>query len=50
MLTDAGKITAEIAKTFAESELEKYRVIRDKLYESDFDKEIKKLADKIRNR
>jgi hypothetical protein len=33
-----GKITHEIAKTFAESEFEKYRVIQDKTYMSDFDK------------
>ena len=44
ILTDAGKVTAEIAKTFAENEFEKYRVIQDRLYESDFDKEIKKMA------
>ena len=42
ILTDAGKVTAEIAKTFAESEFEKYRIIQDRLFESDFDKEIKK--------
>ena len=33
-----GKITHEIAKTFAESEFEKYRVLQDKTYQSDFDK------------
>lgn len=38
ILSDKGKITAEIAKTFAESEFEKYRVIQDSLYKSDFDK------------
>ena len=32
-----GKVTHEIAKTFAESEFEKYRVIQDKTYQSDFD-------------
>ena len=35
------KITTEIAKSFAESEFEKYRIIQDKLYESDFDKLLK---------
>ena len=35
---DAGKVTAEFAKSFAESEFEKYRVIQDKLFQSDFDK------------
>ena len=38
ILQGKGKITSEIAKAFAESEFEKYRVIQDKLYESDFDK------------
>ena len=33
-----GKVTHEIAKTFAESEFEKYRIIQDKNYQSDFDK------------
>ena len=38
ILRDAGKVTAEFAKLFAESEFEKYRVIQDKLFQSDFDK------------
>lgn len=38
ILQDAGRITAELAKSFAESEFEKYRVIQDKLFQSDFDK------------
>lgn len=38
VLQDAGKITAEFAKTFAESEFEKYRVIQDRLFQSDFDR------------
>jgi hypothetical protein len=38
VLTDAGKVTADFAKTFAESEFEKYRIIQDKLFSSDFDK------------
>jgi len=42
-LNDAGKVTAQIAKVFAESEFEKYRVIQDRLFESDFDREVKKL-------
>ena len=37
---DKGKVTAEIAKAFAESEFEKYRVIQDKKYQSDFDRMI----------
>lgn len=43
ILTDKGKITALEAKLKAESEFEKYRVIQDKKYESDFDIVIKKL-------
>lgn len=38
VLVDAGKITAEFAKSYAESEFEKYRLIQDKLFQSDFDR------------
>ena len=38
ILPDAGKVTAEQAKLYAESEFEKYRIIQDKLFQSDFDK------------
>ncbi len=38
ILKDKGRVSAEIAKSFAESEFEKYRIIQDKLFESDFDK------------
>jgi hypothetical protein len=38
ILQDKGKVTAAIAKAFAESEFEKYRIIQDKTYRSDFDK------------
>lgn len=38
ILQDSGKITSEIAKSFAESEFEKYRIVQDRLYISDFDK------------
>jgi len=38
ILQDIGKITAEIAKDHAESEFEKYRIVQDRLFESDFDK------------
>lgn len=38
ILTDAGKITAEFAKSFAETEFEKYRIIQDRLFQSDFDR------------
>jgi hypothetical protein len=43
ILQDAGKITAEIAKAHAESEFEKYRVIQDRMFESDFDRMIKQI-------
>ncbi len=49
ILKDKGKITAKIAKEFAESEFEKYRIIQDRLYSSDFDeliKENKKISKK----
>jgi len=42
ILKNPGKVTAEIAKAFAESEFEKYRPIQDSLYQSDFDREVKK--------
>jgi len=45
ILKDSGKITAEIAKLHAESEFEKYRIVQDRLFESDFDKEIKKILE-----
>ena len=38
ILADAGKITAEFAKEFAESEFEKYRIVQDRLFSSDFDR------------
>ena len=38
ILTDAGKVTAEFAKKFAEAEFEKYRIIQDRLFSSDFDR------------
>ena len=38
ILQDAGKITVEAAKEYAESEFEKYRVIQDRLFRSDFDR------------
>ena len=41
VLQDAGKVTAEIAKAHAESEFEKYRIVQDRLFESDFDRLLK---------
>lgn len=47
VLQDAGRITAKIAKEHAESEFEKYRVIQDRLFQSDFDRfvELEQQAD-----
>lgn len=45
VLTNPGKVSAEVAKSFAESEWEKYRVTQDRLFESDFDREVKKLLE-----
>lgn len=41
VLQDAGKVTAEIAKAHAETEFEKYRIVQDRLFESDFDRMVK---------
>ena len=49
ILTNAGKVTQAIAKTFAESEFEKYRIIQDRLFESDFDKDVKRIGNKKSN-
>jgi hypothetical protein len=46
VLEDKGKVTAAIAKEFAESEFEEYRVIQDSLYQSDFDRLVNSLEDK----
>ena len=46
VLQNSGKVTALMAKDFAESEFEKYRIVQDRLFESDFDKEIKRIGGK----
>lgn len=38
VLRDSGKVTHELAKEFAETEFEKYRIVQDRLFESDFDR------------
>ncbi|MHC4552906.1 MAG: virulence RhuM family protein [Planctomycetota bacterium] len=43
ILADSGNITAELAKNHAESEFEKYRIVQDHLFESDFDRMVKQL-------
>ena len=42
ILQDNGKISAEMAKLHAETEFEKYRIVQDAIYQSDFDKLIEK--------
>lgn len=49
LLKDAGKVTAEIAKLHAETEFEKYRIIQDKLFLSDFDKYMIELEEKAKS-
>ena len=44
ILQDAGKVSAEIAQAHAISEFEKYRIVQDLLYESDFDAAVQKLG------
>ena len=43
ILQDSGKVTAEIARAHAESEFEKYRIVQDRLFESDFDRLLKQI-------
>jgi hypothetical protein len=43
VLQDSGKISAKLAQTHAESEFKKYRIVQDRLFESDFDKVVKNL-------
>jgi hypothetical protein len=43
ILQDAGKVSAELAKTHAESEYEKYRIVQDRFFESDFDRMVKQI-------
>ncbi len=45
ILDHPGKVSQEVAKAFAESEFEKYRVVQDRLFESDFDRHIKKVLE-----
>lgn len=46
VLQDAGKVSAELAKTHAESEFEKFRIVQDRMFESDFDRLMKMLEQK----
>lgn len=47
ILQDAGKVTAEIAEAHALSEFEKYRIVQDRLFESDFDRMLKQLPPEV---
>jgi hypothetical protein len=44
VLQDAGKVTSEIAKAHDESEFEKYRIVQDRLFESDFDRLVRQIG------
>ena len=46
ILQDKGRVTAAIAKSFAESEFEQYRMIQDRAYESDFDRFLADIEEK----
>ncbi|RLA05089.1 MAG: cell filamentation protein Fic [Gammaproteobacteria bacterium] len=50
VLLDSGKIKARIAKDRAENEFEKYRIVQDRLFESDFDKLVKLQSEKLKDR
>jgi hypothetical protein len=50
ILTNAGKVSHEVAEELALKEYEKYRLIQDKNYVSDFDREVKKLLDPKKNK
>lgn len=45
LLEQPGKVSQEVARAFAESEFEKYRIVQDRLFESDFDRYVKKLLE-----
>jgi hypothetical protein len=45
ILSNPGKVSKEVAKAFAESEFEKYRIVQDRLFESDFDKHVKQVLE-----
>lgn len=48
VLQDTGKITAAIAKAHAETEFEKFRIIQDRLFMSDFDKYLQELEERAK--
>ncbi len=48
ILQDAGKVSAEIVKLHAETEFEKYRVIQDRLFMSDYDRYLLELEESVK--
>ena len=50
ILDHPGKVSQEVAKAFAESEFEKYRIVQDRFFESDFDRHIKKALEDGRDK
>ncbi|MCO5290111.1 MAG: virulence RhuM family protein [Chitinophagaceae bacterium] len=50
ILKDAGKVSHDVAMKLAEKEYSKFRVIQDRNFESDFDKEVKKITNKPKNK
>ena len=48
ILQNSGEITSQMAKDFAETEFEKYRIVQDRIFESDFDKEIKRIEKDVK--
>lgn len=47
ILNNSGKVSREIAKVFAESEFERYRIVQDQLFQSDFDKLMNRIDEKM---
>lgn len=45
ILRDAGKMSHDVVKKLSEKEYEKFRILQDRTFESDFDREIKKIRD-----
>ncbi len=50
ILENPGKVKLAVAKAFAESEFEKYRIVQDRLFESDFDRHIKKALEGVKKK
>jgi hypothetical protein len=46
VLPDSGKVSADMARDFAQSEFEKFRIVQDRIFESDFDKMVKQIEGK----